>query len=347
LYAIENPNAASIVEGFSIDSTGTLTPLTPTVSAGDNANDIVSDASGKFVFAGNSPGCCSNPFPKAPIQLISYAVGTSGSLTVANQQTFTNANDTVNGLLLDASGTDLYVSSMQVMIEGTISSFGVNSSTGELSSLGPDPTNTIMPGRMALHPNGRFLYAAEVLRHHYPDLGGFELFMRDPATGLVTDTHQTYPGSGRGADFYVDCGLALGGQYLLGQALDTNKITVWAVDAGTGALTVSSEIMGNFAGLTVDPSGAFAIATTTDGSVTSYKVSSTGTLTQASTAMAAVGVTHVVTDASGKFVYAESSTTNQIFGFAFDSSTGALTALSGSPFAASGMPIRMATIVSH
>jgi hypothetical protein len=63
--------------------------------------------------------------------------------------------------------------------------------------------------------------------------------------------------------------------------------------------------------------------------------------------MAAAGVTHVVTDASGKFVYVESSTTNQIFGFAFDSSTGALTALSGSPFSTSGVPIRMAAIVAH
>jgi 6-phosphogluconolactonase (cycloisomerase 2 family) len=346
LYAVENPNAASVVEGFSISSTGSLTPLSPTVGAGNNANDIVADASGNFVFAGNSPGCCSNPDPNPQVQVISYAVGGPGALTVANQQTLPNTNDTLNGLLLDPSGQDLYASSEKVMIGGSLSSLQV-SSTGEMSSLGPDPTNTIMPGRMALHPNGRYLYAAEMLRHHYPDLGGFELFMRDPATGLVTDTHQTYPGSDRLSDFYVDCGLALGGQYLLGQALDTNKITVWAVDAATGALTVASEIMGNFAGLTLDPSGTFAIATTTDGAVTSYQISSTGTLTQAGTAMAAAGVTHVVTDASGKFVYVESSTTNQIYGFAFDSSTGALTALSGSPFSSSGVPIRMAATVSQ
>jgi 6-phosphogluconolactonase (cycloisomerase 2 family) len=137
--------------------------------------------------------------------------------------------------------------------------------------------------------------------------------------------------------------MALGGQYLLAVSQGSHKITVWSVDAATGALTISSELTGNFSGLTVDHSGTFAIATTTDGTVNAYQVSASGTLTQTSTVMAASGVTNVVGDTSGKFVYVENSTASQIFGFSFEPSTGTLTSLGGSPFATGAQPIRMAT----
>jgi 6-phosphogluconolactonase (cycloisomerase 2 family) len=344
LYAVENPNAASTVEAFSISSTGALTAVAAPISAGDNATDIAGDPSGKYLVTGNSSGCCATP--SRPPQLISYTIAASGSLTQANQTDLPNSNDTLNSLLLDPTGTDLYASSQAVMIEGTISSFSVDRSSGSITLLEPDPANTIMPGRMAIHPNGKFLYAAILVRHHYPEQGGFDLFLRDPATGKLTDTTREFHSTAPASDFYGDSAFALNAQYLLGVALDSNKITVWTVNADTGDLAVASELSGSFKGLAVDNSGKYAIVTLADGTVNSYRVNADGTLTQGGTAVATPGVTNVVTDSSGKFVYSENSTASQIYGFAFDSNTGALSTLPGSPFTTSGVPIRMATTMT-
>ncbi len=342
LYAIENPGGPSIVEPFIITRTGVLTRVEPTVSVGDNANDIAADPLSKFIFVGNSSGCCTAP-PRAP-QLISYTIGRMGALTFADQENLPNENaDTLAGLLIDPTGSDLYASWQQVQIEGSISSFGIDRGTGHMNLLGPDPLNTIMPGRMAITPDGKFVYASIQQRHGRPDLGGFDLFLRDPATGLLTDTGRQFPGSRVGVDFYTDPVIALNGQYLLA-VVDSTKITVWAIDSTTGDLTIASELQGNFKGLTVDAGGTWAITSLGDGSVASYRVNTDGSLTAGGNAMAAPGVTNVVIDSIGNFVYAENSTAPQIFGFSFDPSMGALTTLPGSPFATAAQPIRMATV---
>jgi len=341
LYAIENPGAASTVEAFTISSTGTLTSVGSPLSAGNNANDIVADPSGKFVITGNSSGCCLTA-RRAP-QLISYTVGSTGALTQAEQTDFPNQNDTLNGLLLDPTGADVYAASQNVQIEGEVSSFAADRISANMSLLQPDPSNTIMPGRMAMHPNGKYLYAAILLRHHYPEQGGYALFLRDPATGTITYTNNLYHSSQPLTDFYGDTAMALDGQYLLGVTSDSHKISVWSVNASTGDLMLASELTGNFQGLTVDTTGKFVLATLSDGTVSSYTVNADGSLTQAGTAAATAGVNSIVTDGSGKFVYAENSQSSQIYGFAFDPTTGALTTVPGSPFATSGAPIRMAT----
>jgi 6-phosphogluconolactonase (cycloisomerase 2 family) len=342
LYATENPTAASIVESFAISNTGALTPLTPTVSAGNNASEIASDSNAKFVFVGNASGCCLTP--SRPPQVVSYTIGTTGTLTVAAQQNLPNQSaDTLSGLLVDPTGTDVYASWHQVQIEGSISSFSFDRNSGHMVLLGPDPMNTIMPGRMAITPDGKYVYASVQLRHHYPDRGGFDLFTRDTSTGVLTDTGRIFPGSRVGSDFYTDPAVALGGEYLLGM-VDGTKITVWSIDSSAGDLKIASEFPGDFKGLTVTNSGTWAIATLADGTVNSYRINSDGSLAPAGSAMAAAGVTNVVVDASGKFVYVENSTAAQIFGFSLDSSTGALVTLPGSPFATTSQPIRMTTV---
>ena len=344
LYALENPTAASIVEPFAISNTGVLTALSPAVSAGTNASDIAADASKGFVLVGNASGCC--VAPSRPPQVISYTIGATGTLTTAAQQDLPNQfADTLSGLLVDPTGADVYASWQEVQIKGSISSFGLDRSSGQMKLLGPDPLNTIMPGRMAISPDGKFIYASVQLRHHYPDQGGFDLFLRDPATGLLTDTGRIFPGSRVGIDFYTDPAVALGGQYLLG-VVDATKITVWSINSSTGDLTIASELPGSFKGLTVTTSGTWAIATLADGTVNSYRINSDGSLAPAGSAMATAGVTNVVADASGKFVYAENSTAAQIFAFNLDSSSGALASVPGSPFSTTSQPIRMATVAA-
>jgi len=60
--------------------------------------------------------------------------------------------------------------------------------------------------------------------------------------------------------------------------------------------------------------------------------------------MAVAGVRTLTMDAGNKFVYVQNSTASQVFGFSFDPSSGGLTAVPGSPFAAAAQPIRMAAV---
>ena len=125
---------------------------------------------------------------------------------------------------------------------------------------------------------------------------------------------------------------------------NNNKVTVFAVNPATGDLTKASELRGDFSDMAVDRTGKFTILTNTTGIVTSYGINADGTLAPTGTATAIAGVDNVVVDASNKFVYVQSSTTNQIFAFTFDESSGALGNVPGSPFTTSGVPIRMATV---
>src|SRR5947209_10807501 len=93
LFTIENPNAASSVEAFGISSNGALAHVSST-NATFNAADIV--ANSKFVVVANTP-LFQNP--RQPIQVTSYAIGSSGALSPADQVNFSNSDDTMSGLL--------------------------------------------------------------------------------------------------------------------------------------------------------------------------------------------------------------------------------------------------------
>lgn len=333
LYVIENPNAASSVEAFSISRDGALTHVS-TANAGFNAADIVADS--RFVFVGHSP---LGQFPRPPIQLISYSIGGSGELITAGQVS-SSTDDTLGGILLDHQGRRLYVSSSAVMIIGRASTFSIDTGSGEMTPQPPDVT-TLPLGRMAISPNGLLIYAPTFPRHHTADLPGIRLLRRDPATGNLTDAGRKFPGPQQAAAFYSDLAFSTGGQHLLALA---GKITVFAVNPATGDLTVASELPGNFTGMTVDQTGRFLIVTDSGGTVTSYRIQADGTLTIQGTAMAVAGVRTLTVDVGNKFVYVQNSTAPQIFAFSLDPSSGALVTVPGSPFTATAQPIRMAAV---
>jgi len=103
--------------------------------------------------------------------------------------------------------------------------------------------------------------------------------------------------------------------------------------------------------LAVDPSDKFLFAsdTTPPGNVLAFTIDSTGALTAAPGSPFPVAGTNsaepqqIVVDSSGKFVYVNLLTTNQVAGFSIDSSTGALTPVPGSPFATGKGPLGLAT----
>ncbi len=151
-----------------------------------------------------------------------------------------------------------------------------------------------------------------------------------------------------------------------GLAVNSNVQVLYVGDAGridalqadtTGALT---PILGSpFPGgtglyLTVDPLNRFVFASddAPPGNVLAFTISSTGALTAVPgspfpTIPGFVGTTRpgqVVTDPTGNFVYTVLTATNQVAAFSIDASTGALTLVPGSPFAAGNTPIGLAVV---
>jgi 6-phosphogluconolactonase len=95
----------------------------------------------------------------------------------------------------------------------------------------------------------------------------------------------------------------------------------------------------------VDPSGRYAYATNLNSdNISAYSInSSTGALTPIAgspfTFPTLVGQsTGLAVDPSGRFVYATDSNSNYVVAFSIDNSTGALTPISGSPFASGAGP---------
>ena len=338
LYAIENPNAAAMVEAFGISGNGSLAPIS-TISAGTFATEIV--ANSKFVFVGDSQ------HRPTPIQLTSYSIGSSGALTMADQVTFSNNDDTMTGFLLDSTGAHLYAGSEFAVINGRISTYDIGAS-GHMILQSPDNNIGRPVGHLAMSPNGFFVYVAVFPQHHTAEFPGIRLLLRDPATGTLTDSGRQFPTTC--CDQYTDLAPALGGAYLIGvqnngiSVPNNNKVTVFAVNPATGDLTKASELRGDFSDITVDRTGNFAILTNTTGIVTSYRINADGTLAPMGNATAIAGVDNVVVDAGNKFVYVQSSTAAQIFAFTFDESAGALGNVPGSPFTTSGVPVRMAAV---
>ena len=197
---------------------------------------------------------------------------------------------------------------------------------------------------MAMSPNFLFVYAATIPRFQSLDAPGIELLLRDPATGMLTDSGRIFHGAQPTVDQYSEFAFSSGGQFLLALS-PGRKITVFTINSQTGDLSFSSELSGNFLGLTVDSPANFAVVTDANGMVVSYRMNTLdGTLNLLNVGIAAPGVRMVTMDSSNLFVYAENSSTNQIFAFVLDPFQGVLIPVSGSPFPTAAQPIRMAAV---
>jgi 6-phosphogluconolactonase (cycloisomerase 2 family) len=124
----------------------------------------------------------------------------------------------------------------------------------------------------------------------------------------------------------------------------SNSISAYTINASTGALTpISGQPFATESGpvsLTVDPSGKFLYTANSGSSnISAYTIDGgTGALTPlpGSPFTSGGNPSSVVVSPSGKFVYvvdAENSSSDNISAYSVDATTGALTSVSGSPFA--------------
>lgn len=336
------------IEQFGVNNnTGALTSSGTINSLSDRGGKVVADPQSKFMFVAYSG-------PSTNMQggcfVASYTVGADGKLALADQEKVPNHCDTVSSVNVDQPGTHVYVSGTAALSTGLISTYTVDRNTGKLTNSSPDLalSGVALPGKIVIHPNGIYAYASRLTPHHYPGQGGWSFLLRDPATGALTDTGKvfnqpTFPNE------YLDGTFVLGAKYLF----DTTggEYSAYSVDPATGDLTFIGKWVGDFWDLAADQSGNYLVISQLSGTVQSYRVNSDGTLTPvgggsitgSSQSNSIFAGTTITFDRTGRYVYAESLSTSEIFAFTFNAGNGALNTVPGSPFTTQAQPQTLAT----
>lgn len=277
-----------------------------------------------------------------------YSVNTTtGVLTQIGTATFGGIPYDV---ALSPSGGFLYVPNYQ---DGTISAFTVNQSTGALTAITGSPfaDGDIGPSAAVVSPSGKYLFVAN---SSTANAGSISVFSIAATTGVLTPvTGSPFTGSGPANGITIDPT----GNFLFVAA---NGVDAYTVNQSTGALTAvtGSPYTTPAApyGVTVDPTGKFLYASifgdlTTSQTAPDVITYSINTTTGALTQLSAQGVggnqgeqlaiaqgTKAVTY-TPKFAYVTNELDSTISEYTINDSTGALTAVPGSPVSDTNGPV--------
>ena len=276
-----------------------------------------------------------------------FNVASDGTLALSG--TPSPAGNGPNDAVIDPSGKYLLVTNN---FGNNVSVYSIDASSGALSEVAgsPFPANS-NPAEILVTPSGKFVYVTN------PGIGMVTAFSF--SNGVLTQLPTSPVPSGAGA-----IGLAVDGSerflYVANPSASnpppfsstTGNISGFNIDPSTGALGTmpgSPFTAANGIGpsaVTVDPSGRFVYATTTGSSfsVWSFTISPTNGQLVAATnspfSLTAGGLFALI-DPSGNYLYIGSQDANGIAGYTYDPSTGAPTAITGSPFSAGTAPGKM------
>lgn len=276
-----------------------------------------------------------------------FNVASDGTLALSG--TPSPAGNGPNDAVIDPSGKYLLVTNN---FGNNVSVYSIDASSGALSEVAgsPFPANS-NPAEILITPSGKFVYVTN------PGIGMVTAFSF--SNGVLTQLPTSPVPSGAGA-----IGLAVDGSerflYVANPSASnpppfsstTGNISGFNIDPSTGALGTmpgSPFTATNGKGpsaVTVDPSGRFVYATTTGSSfsIWCFAISPTnGQLVAATNSPFSLtaGGLFALFDPSGNYLYIGSQDANGIAGYTYDPSTGAPTAITGSPFSTGAAPGKM------
>jgi 6-phosphogluconolactonase (cycloisomerase 2 family) len=203
-----------------------------------------------------------------------------------------------------------------------VNGYAINTTAGTLTKVAGSPFAT--GGQVlaiASHPSGRFAYVAS-------GNGTVAAFTVDSLDGSLTPVS--------GSPYTVGTSLGSGtvlaidpaGKFLY--VAGGSSLYAFAIDSTAGGLSAAAGSPYSFSAysVTVDPSGKYLVAFGGSGS-SSYSINgATGALTAAGSAVTGCGSSSMAFEPSGHFLY---GTSNGISACSFDSSSGALVLVAGSP----------------
>jgi len=286
---------------------------------------------GAFVYTGG------NGYSGSSAPVSGYAINTtSGTLSLVSGSPFGLPGRLVS-ITGDPTGKFVYVTTD----DGSLSAFTVDSQAGSLTPVAGSPYTAPTGGSsywgngklLAIDPAGKYLYVA----------GGSQLygFSIDAGSGALTAIS--------GSPFALSASAVAvdpSDQYLA--VYNGSGVQSYTINSGTGALTAAGTRASGCGGshMTFEPSGHFLYGTTGSGIAACSFDSSSGALAAVTgspfATSSGASFMGVAAHPSGSFLYATDSTCvdsgpqNRLYGFVIDPSSGALTAIGGSPFALPG-----------
>jgi 6-phosphogluconolactonase (cycloisomerase 2 family) len=328
------------VGAYTVDAkTGAITivtgsPFTSAFSAPSPCPDLAAaDPKGTLLFV---PDACHNNVAVFTID------SKTGSLAAATGSPFTAGEGViVEQPVVDPSAKFLYVPADSGQIVGYKIGTG-----GALTAITGSPFVAGGNNETAvIHPNGKFLYAAD--GNNVDSLPGpsISAYSIDATSGALT----AVTGSPFGlADTPKFLAIDRTGKYLYATAPDSDTVLAFSIDSSTGALTplAGSPFAGggpNPQDIAVSPDGKFVfvanngdVDTATSGSVSAFSLNaSTGALTAVAGSPFTAGPNpkRLAVDPSGKYLYTTNEDSDNMSAFSINAGSGVLTAITGSPFA--------------
>jgi 6-phosphogluconolactonase len=321
------------VSAYTVGRTGALTQIAGSpFPAGLNSHSIVVDPTDKFVYVANHD---SN-------DLSAYVINpTSGALTQIAGSPFP-AGTGPHGVTVDPTGKFVYVANEQ---SNNISAYTINAASGALTPISGSPFPAgAAPHSVTINRTGRLVYVAN---HDSNNISAYTISRRGAAPGSLTPiSGSPFPAGSGPHGVTVD---PTDRFVYVANHLSNNisAYTITWMGSVQGALT---QISGSpFAagagphGVRVDPTGQFVyVANHDSNNVSAYSITLVGRGRGTLTAVAGspfpadTGPHGVTVDPSGKFVYVANHLSNDISAYsitAWGSARGALTAISGAPFA--------------
>jgi len=212
----------------------------------------------------------------------------------------------------------------------SVSAYRVNNHTGSFSQILGSPYLTgTAPSAIVVHPSGKFAYVSNAGDN---TISLYKIGGTSSLTEVLPRTNTGRQPSALAMDSV--------GTVLFSVNNFTNTVSSFTINASTGGLTQASGSPFQTSGFgplhaAVSPSGKFLfVANSGSASISGFSFDSSGNLTPTPNSPIAVGngPNWVAFDPAGKFLYVPNIQDGTFSGFTVDASTGALSAMNGSPF---------------
>ena len=248
------------IQRFSIDSNGSLVPITPnTPVTNSGISALAMDSGGKFLFVAN----------QLAGSVTVFSVGANGALTFVGSSTVV---DPV-ALAVTPNAGLLYVADQQ---DNVVYGFSINSTTGALTPLlPPNVLAGSSPSGLAINPAGTFLYVTNSVSNN---VSGFTINSDGSLTAM---SRSPFP-SGTGP---VAAQVDPSGQFLYVVDNGSNQVSSYRITAVNGDLvaTPGSPVSTGTGplGVSISPTNKYLyVSNNAAGTISGYSVSpATGDLT--------------------------------------------------------------------
>jgi len=274
-------NAGYSLSGYSIDdTTGALTPidldlvdpLSNDLSVGVDPQHVVVDPSGRFLYL-------SLTTIGIPGQVRGYTIAASGVLTEVTGSPYTVGADPKQ-LMVDPTGRYLYVVNQDRLVaNGSVSAFSIDSTSGQLVSLGAVVAVGSYPEAVTIEPSGRFVYVG----NRGASDGGATL----TRFNIALDSSLSSPGTTSTEVGPADLAMDPLGRFAYVAAVSPPRLAGYEIASNDGTLSsigTPTLISSAPACMEIDPTGRFAyVGYTIEPNLSVYSIDSTGSLLPSST----------------------------------------------------------------